>query len=89
MIGHGVEMLLLSTVAGYWVLERAETHKGQLRKVGQFLGGVIILVSLIGTICRVWYLISAATGSCPMDKTGKGWHCPFMSKTAPRAPEAQ
>lgn len=88
MIGHGVEMLLLSTAAGYWVLERAEAHKGQLKKVGLFLGSVIIVVSLVGIVCRVWYLASAATCSDSMNKTGRGW-CPFMSKAPSSAPNAQ
>ena len=83
MIGHGVVPLLLAAVGGYWVLERAETHKGQLRKVGQFLGALIIASSLIGAVCRVW---SIGTGKafCP---THKGWQCPYPAKAmAPEAP---
>lgn len=38
---HGVELLLVSAIGGYWVLERAETHKGQLRSVGRMLGVVL------------------------------------------------
>lgn len=73
MVGYGVGVLLLSAVAGYWVLERAESHKGSLRKVGRFLGWLIIVSSLIGAVCRVWCL------ACPSGAMGKGW-CPFSKK---------
>ena len=66
--GSGV--LLLASIGGYWVLERASTHKGGLKRIGQILGGVIIAVSLIGVACRVWYLA-----------TGTGGFCPFMPKS--------
>ena len=86
MIGYGVGVLLLSVVAGYWVLERAETHKGDLRRIGKTLGWVIIVASLIGIACRVWY---AAT--CPPDAMGKKGFCPFSkggaaSSTIPAEP---
>ena len=77
---HSVGGLLLVSVAGYWVLERASAHKGGLKRVGQWLGAVIILVSLIGVACKVWYL-----ATCPSGSTGKGGYCPFPMK-APRPP---
>lgn len=84
MVGYGVGVLLLSTVAGYWVLERAEGHKGSLRKVGRFLGWLIIVSSLIGVVCRVW-----CYATCDPGPMGKGW-CPFKkpmtSMEAPAKP---
>ena len=77
---HSVGVLLLAAVAGYWVLERAATHKDGLKIIGQLLGSAIIVVSLVGVACKVWY---AAT--CPPGSTGKAWHCPFKAKTAPPA----
>ena len=87
-MSYGVGPLLIAAVAGYWVLERAETHKGRLKKLGQFLGGLILVVSLIGVACRVWCLI-AGVGYCPMGKTGKGWYNPYHSQTPSSEPSAQ
>ncbi len=77
---HGAETLLLAAVGGYWVLERAEAHKGNLKKVGQFLGWLIIVASLMGVACRVW----SFAASCPIGMMGKGRTCPlgFKSTTA-------
>ena len=54
MIYGGVGLLLVTAATGYWVLERADTHRGSLKKVGRFVGSVIIIVSLLGVACRVW-----------------------------------
>jgi hypothetical protein len=75
-MGYGIGLLLLGTVAGYWVLERAETHKGDLRKVGQVLGWLLIVLSLVGTACRVWTL---ATGNTAL---GRKAFCPFSRSTS-------
>ena len=77
---YGTAPLLFAAVAGYWVLERAEKHRGGLRRAGQLLGGVIILVSLIGIACRVWSVATcrpfgASQGYCPMSS--------FKSSEAP------
>ena len=84
MSHYGVGVLLLTAVAGYWVLERAETHKGRLKRVGQLLGGFIIIVSLAGAVCRVWCLAMGKMDYCPVNKTGKGYY-PFRSN-APSNP---
>ena len=73
--------LLLAAVAGYWVLERAATHKGQLKRIGQTLGWLIIVVSVVGVICRVWCLVTGRMGACPLDRGG--WSCPRASKGTP------
>ena len=75
-MAYGTGVLLLSVVAGYWVLERAETHKGDLRRVGKFLGWVIIVSSLAGFACNVWSLASGKAYSCQRG----GASCPFASK---------
>ena len=41
----GTGFLLLGAVAGYWVLERAESHRGQLKQVGQVV--VVVLIILV------------------------------------------
>ena len=75
---HGLAALLLSSVAGYWVLERAESHKGGLRKVGRLLGFAVILLSLGGLVCMYW-------GACAY-KGGKGGMCPLGFKSSPLPP---
>ena len=79
---HGIGALLLSAVGGYWVLERAARQKGQLKRVGQWLGGLIIIVSLIGAFCQVLCLATGSMGMCPLEKSKKGFFCPFSGKPA-------
>ena len=77
---QGTGFLLLAAVGGYWVLERASGHRGALKKVGQWVGGIVLAVSLIGVGCRVWAL---TTGQhVHHDKTGKGWYCPYHATSA-------
>ena len=84
-MSHGIGMLLLTAVGGYWVLERASMHKtGDLKRVGKVLGWLIILVSVAGTVCNVWCLASWKMGSCSMPAKKSGW-CPF-SQQAPSTP---
>ena len=67
-------LLLISAAAGYWVLERANRGKGLLKTVGQWLGAVIIVVSLAGVLCTV-YSVAKMRGWCPVPgKMG----CPIM-----------
>ena len=75
MIGHGIGLLLATAVAGYWVLERAETHKGDLRRVGKVLGWIVIVSSLIGIACRVW-----CYATCPPGAMGKKG-CSFFGRS--------
>ena len=76
-MSYGVGALLIAAVGGYWVLERAARQKGNLKKVGQLLGTVIIIVSLIGVACKVW-----CTVKCPPGSMGKvGW-CPYTPKAS-------
>ena len=68
-------MLLLSLIGGYWLLERAENHKGELRRIGRLLGSLIIVLGLFGLIAGAW-------GACSWKKDG--WSRPFgkgMHKT--------
>lgn len=85
-MAYGVGILLISTAVGYLVLERAEKHKGVLKRVGQLIGWLIIIASLAGAACRMW---------CPGGKGAWGGrYCPFtrkasmspMPQPAPREP---
>jgi hypothetical protein len=71
-------MLLLSAIGGYWVLERSEVHKGELRRIGRLLGGTIIILSLGGLILRGWTACQWMKGGA-----GMGWSCPFSHKSVP------
>ena len=74
--GHGAAVLMLSAIGGYWVLERSSGHKGNLKRVGEWLGGAIILLSVLG----VAYHVSGAVSKCRQDGMMKGGFCPFSSK---------
>ncbi len=77
MMGTGTAALLVSAAAGYWVLERAQTHTtGALKRVGQFIGWAIILSSFF---CLV--LCAQCAGQGKGGYGGKSW-CPF-TKSAP------
>ncbi|MBI3010999.1 MAG: hypothetical protein HYY58_00700 [Candidatus Omnitrophica bacterium] len=79
-MSYGTGVLLLSAIGGYWVLERAAAHKGHLKRVGQWLGAAIIVISLVGVACRVWCAATYPTGVA-----GKRGFCPFprQSSAAP------
>ena len=77
MFLHGVSSLLIAAAAGYWVLTQAAHQKEQVRKLGELLGLIIIVVSLIGTGCKIYGLIKG--GYCPW-----GPKCPYAGKVAPQ-----
>ena len=80
MMGHGLVGLLLTAVAGYWVLERASSHKGQLQKVGFAVGSIVIVASLLGAVCSIWCMGTAKSGMCPFGgKMGRGAYTPYTS----------
>ena len=72
MMGHGVAVLLVSAAAGYWVLAQSEHQKAGVRKLGQYLGLAIIVVSIVGAACKVYSLVTCYGGM------GKGMACPMM-----------
>ena len=74
MFGLKVLVLLLCLAAGYGVLVLANRQERPLDKLGRFIGGVILLVSLVGLLCtavcgfRYWR--SGCFG-------GGAFNCPF------------
>ena len=82
MVGHGITGLLLTAIGGYWVLERASEHKGQLKQVGLLLGSLIIITSLVGAVAQIWSM-SDCRG---MMGKNAGWH-PMMSQPDQTAPK--
>jgi len=86
---HGVGMLLLAAVAGYWLLERALKQRGRMKPFGQLLSAFIITVSLIGVVCKVAYYSCDQYGHYRHGKGKSGWSCPYTAKTAsPVLPDA-
>ncbi len=81
---HNTGLLLLAAAGGYWVLERADKHKGTLKSVGQVVGSAIIIVSVIGVACAVWSIMTCGSGTYP----AKSWMCPFSSKAPASSSEA-
>lgn len=80
MMGHGLVGLLLAAVAGYWVLERASAHKGQLQKIGFTVGSIVIVASLLGAVCSVWCSGGGKSGMCAFGgKMGRGAYTPYTS----------
>ena len=84
MMHDGATGLLIAVAVGYWVLERADTHKKGMRQLGRLIGFGIILVSVIGIACKVWCV---AGGACAKGSWGmRGSYCPFSSKIPMGAP---
>ena len=79
---HGVSTLLISAAAGYWVLTLAVHQKKNLKKIGQFVGFVIIGASLLSVACKAYSQLS----SCSTGKGFMGMTCPFTGKSASPAP---
>ncbi len=76
MMMHGdISNLLIASGVGYWVLTTANKEKGQAKKAGQLLAGIIILVSLAGVACRV-ISFARMRGYCPSGTMS----CPFTGK---------
>ena len=77
---HGGAEFLITAAVGYLVLERAEQRKGSLQRIGRWVGGAIIVASLLGAACAVSYGLSR----CPWGPGKAGGYCPMMGKpTAP------
>ena len=82
MTGHSAAPLLIAAAAGYWVMTQAEHEKGGVRKLGQYLGLAIVVASIIGSACKIYYAATCANPSwCPTPMM-KGSACP-MSKPMP------
>jgi len=86
MLGHGVGTLLIAAAAGYWVLIQANGQRGRLKKLGQYLGLIIIAAGVAGAACKIYYLstgksafqlLCPAGQACPAGKA-----CPFIGKQA-------
>lgn len=80
MMITGIAPLLVASAAGYWVLTNASKEKGRMKKLGQILGLIIVVVSMAGAACKVYYLVSACQSGMAM--SGKA-ACPFPFFASP------
>jgi hypothetical protein len=74
---YGIVGPLLAAAAGYWVLERAAGHKGQLHRVGQVVGATIIVVSLLSVAAAIWSCSGGAGWAGGKGAWKDGGMCPF------------
>lgn len=58
-MGHGVSVLLVTSAVGYWTLTIANKEKGRVKALGQYLGLLIMVVSLIGGACKAYCAVRA------------------------------
>ena len=72
---QGAAGLLISAAAGYLVLERADKHKGSIRRIGYLVGTLIVMASIIGLACTV---SCQATGWGSSNMMKRGGYCPMM-----------
>jgi hypothetical protein len=74
---------LIAASAGYWVLTHASKERGRVKRLGQWLGMIIIVVSLCGAAFKL-YLFSACwgQGKAFISCTG-GKACPLLNKPCP------
>ncbi len=81
---YGISSLLIAAAAGYWVLAQSGSQKGRVKQLGQFLGLLIIVVSVVGAGCKLYYQWNGK--ACPMGRGGWKAMCPMAGK--PMAPSA-
>jgi len=84
MMGHGMSVLLVTSAVGYWTLTAAGKEKGRVKTLGQYLGLLIIVLSLASAACKISYAVKA----CQMGG-GMYGNCPFTGKPAGSSQPAQ
>jgi hypothetical protein len=70
---------LFSLAVGYWVLTLADKEKNLNKKIGKWIGWIIIVVSICGMLCSAACCMSCrgkagcnmTQWGCPMGATGK------------------
>ena len=77
MMGHGISVLLVTSAVGYWTLTAAGKEKGRVKTLGQYLGLLIIVLSLFGAASKIYCAVQACHASGGY-LSGKG--CPWGGK---------
>lgn len=73
---HDVVGLLISAAVGYWVIERADKHKGPVRRIGLLVGTLIVVASILSLACAV----SCKTSGYYGWSSKRGGYCPMVGK---------
>jgi hypothetical protein len=77
MITCKIVAYLFSLAVGYWVLALADKEKNLTKKIGKWIGWIIIVVSVCGMLCATAFCMKCCGGGkCNMTK----WGCPMGSK---------
>ena len=82
MMHGGAAAYLIAVAAGYLVLERSDRHKGSIRRIGQWVGGTIIVAGLLAAACS----IACGMSYCPVGGTKRSGYCPMVGKPMPGTP---
>ena len=75
---HGISLLMLSAAVGYWVITLAAKEKGRVKTLGNALGLLIIVISVLAFACKM--------KTCSYMKGGA---CSFSGKTMTPAMESK
>jgi hypothetical protein len=88
MLTHRILSYLVGLALGYWVLTLADKQNGFTKKLGQLVGWVILVVSLMGPLClggkAVFCHMNSSSceysSSCPWNGSMEGGmgHCMDM-----------
>jgi hypothetical protein len=71
MITCKIVAYLFSLAVGYWVLTLADKEKNLNRKIGKWIGWIIIVVSVCGMLCATAFCMKCRAGAnCNMPKWG-------------------
>ncbi len=80
-----IALFLLTLGFGYKIYAEASSiGKKKMKALGRTIGIFMMIVSLIGTVCGIYFKASHGMGYCPY--SGKsGWQCPYAKKSLPVA----
>lgn len=63
-------LLLIAMGFGYKVYAEASREKGGLRSIGQWVGAIMMAVSLVASATMIYAYTSGKYGECPFEKFG-------------------
>ena len=86
MMGHGISVLLVTSAVGYWTLTTAGKEKGRVKTLGQYLGLLIIVLSLFSAASKIYCAVQACqAGGGYFGGKGCPWGGKKMGGMAPLA----